>query len=85
MLKIRAATIEDTAAICKLAEAIWWPTYTPILTPEQITYMLEMMYTPSKIKGQIATGEQQYLVLGVDGILTGFAAFAPENRKPGSI
>ena len=58
MVSIRRAATDDARIIRTLAEAVWWPTYTPILKKEQIEYMLESMYDVDLIKQQIVTSEQ---------------------------
>lgn len=80
--RITAATTDDAQAIQQLAEAVWWPTYSPILSEEQITYMLGKMYDISTIKEQISTQDQYYFLLHVDDVLTGFAAYSPREETP---
>jgi len=80
--RITAATIDDAQAIQQLAEAVWWPTYSPILSEEQITYMLSKMYDIETIKEQISTQSQLYLLLYTDNVLTGFAAYGARTENP---
>ncbi len=82
MTTVREAIIEDALSIQQLAEAVWWPTYGPILAEEQIKYMLSKMYDLQTISQQIASGTQSYLLLYVDGIPTGFAAYSPRMENP---
>jgi GNAT superfamily N-acetyltransferase len=82
MISIRRAVTEDATTIRTLAEAVWWPTYTPILKREQIEYMLESMYDVDLIEQQIDTGEQTYIILQLDDVPTGFAAFSPRKENP---
>ena len=82
MVSIRRAATDDARIIRTLAEAVWWPTYTPILKKEQIEYMLESMYDVDLIKQQIVTSEQTYLMLLLDDVPTGFAGFAPRKENP---
>ena len=81
MITIREAVIEDALCIQQLAEAVWWPTYSPILSEEQIKYMLAKMYNLHTISQQIASGTQSYLLLYADGIPTGFAAYSPREEN----
>jgi len=83
MLQIRHAIPEDAATIQQLAEAIWIPTYSPILSQAQLRYMLDHIYDLESITRQIKQGEQTYLLLLVDGEPTGFAAYSarPENAN----
>lgn len=79
--RITEATINDAYAIQQLAEAVWWPTYSPILSEDQIKYMLSKMYDIDTIKEQISTQSQYYLLLYADDILTGFAAYSPREEN----
>lgn len=82
MITIREAVIEDALCIQLLAEAVWWPTYSPILSEEQIKYMLAKMYDLQTISQQIAAGAQSYLLLYADDAPTGFAAYSPRIENP---
>lgn len=81
MITIREAITEDALCIQQLAEAVWWPTYGPILAEEQIKYMLAKMYDLQTISQQIASGTQSYLLLYADNIPTGFAAYSPREEN----
>lgn len=81
MTKITEATINDAAAIQQMAEAVWWPTYGPILSEEQIKYMLGKMYDITTIKQQISSNSQRYLLLYADEVLTGFAAYSAREEN----
>ncbi|MBS7564328.1 GNAT family N-acetyltransferase [Mucilaginibacter sp. Bleaf8] len=82
MVKIREAAPADATLIVDLAQQTWWPTYSEILSDEQITYMLQTIYNPAKIEQQIATGEQHYLILEEDSQPVGFAAYSPREENP---
>ena len=45
MFTIRKATTDDCALIRKLAWQVFPETYKDILTPDQIDYMMEWMYS----------------------------------------
>ncbi len=80
MYTIRQADVNDAPVICEMARQIWWPTYGPILSAEQITYMLGVLYSNEKISQQIETGEQTFLLLIEDGQPVAFAGFAPRDE-----
>jgi GNAT superfamily N-acetyltransferase len=82
MIEIRPATPKDASIIQQLAEAIWIPTYSPILSQEQIRYMLDHIYDLDSITTQIKDGNQTYLMLMVDGVTTGFAAYSVRAENP---
>lgn len=79
---IREANIEDATTIQKLAHEIWWPSYSEILSSEQLSYMLDEIYSEEKIISQINTGEQTYLLLIEDDEAVAFAAYSPRIENP---
>lgn len=82
MIHIRTATGDDSKLIRILAEDTWWPTYSAILSKEQIRFMLDEIYDEAKIQQQINTGEQTYILLMEDDREVGFAAFSPRTENP---
>lgn len=82
MIAIRHATPEDAVTIQQLAEKIWYPTYSPILSQEQIRYMLDNIYDLGSISRQIEEQQQTYFLLFVDNQATGFASFSPRPEDP---
>jgi GNAT superfamily N-acetyltransferase len=82
MYHIREATVNDAEIICEIAYQTWWPTYGPILSREQITYMLSVLYSIQKIQDQITTGEQTFLLLIEDDKAVAFAGYSPREEDP---
>lgn len=82
MVYIRQATIADAPTIQRLAQEIWYPTYSPILSQEQLRYMLDHIYDLDTITQQIKENLQTYLLLTVDEQPIGFAAFSPREENP---
>ena len=78
---IRVATVDDVETIRQLAEVIWWPSYSPILTAEQLTFMLAEIYSTEKITSQIINSEQTYLLLIEDSVPVAFAAYSPREEN----
>lgn len=66
-LDIRRATEADIPTLRRLAEATFVPTYRPILTPEQLDYMMEWMYSADSLHQQMASGHAFYLAEDEDG------------------
>ncbi len=50
---IRKATIEDIPAIMVMAEVVFRQTYATILSPEQMDYMMDMMYSETSLMKQM--------------------------------
>jgi GNAT superfamily N-acetyltransferase len=82
MLHIRQATTADVSVIQQIAEQTWWPAYSPILQPEQITYMLAQLYSVQTLTNQIAYNQQTFLLLLEDEQPVGFAAYSPRAEDP---
>ncbi len=81
MVEIRNATADDAPMLRLLAEKIWWPTYLDILGGEQIRFMLDLLYAEDKLRQQIETGEQTFLILSANNIPVGFTAFSVDQEN----
>lgn len=80
MYYVKAATTNDIPVIQELTEKIWKPTYESILTPEQIDYMIDMMYSTASLNKQITELKHQFLVLLDDNAPIGFAAYSTTDN-----
>jgi ribosomal protein S18 acetylase RimI-like enzyme len=60
--QIRQATVADIPLIRALAHEVWPPTFAEILSPDQIEYMLDMMYSETSIRRQLQDLGHQYLL-----------------------
>ena len=80
VITIRKGTREDIPIISDLAERIWWPTYSPILTKEQIRFMLDTIYSEETLKKVMENGEQHFLLLYENQSPHGFASFGLRNE-----
>jgi ribosomal protein S18 acetylase RimI-like enzyme len=67
MITITEATAGDIPVIQDLAERIWPEAFGEILSPGQITYMLDWMYSPESLSGQMADGHRFLLASDGDG------------------
>ena len=63
MLSFRNATIHDISLIRSLADGVWQRTYATILSPEQIDYMFDMMYSPSSIAMQMQEKHHHFIII----------------------
>ncbi len=82
MTEIRTATTDDIDIIRELAESIWWPTYSSILSEAQLQYMLDTIYSRDTILAQLKSGEQTYILLFDDNTPIGFASYGPRMNEP---
>lgn len=72
-MNIRKATLADVARIREIAELTWPATYSEIISAEQITYMLNWMYSEEKIAAAISDEKQDFLVLEMNNEIVGFS------------
>lgn len=82
MLEIVNATGEDIPTIKDLAERTWRVTYSELLSAEQLSYMLKMIYSEESLKTVMDNNSQQFILLREDGISLGFAAYGPRPEDP---
>ncbi len=64
---IRPATTEDIPLIRALAKTAFYATYRNLLSPEQVDYMFDWMYSADSLRRQMAEGHA-YFIGAVDGI-----------------
>lgn len=72
---IRTATINDVSAIRKMAEIVFPATYSPILTAQQVEFMMDWMYSPESLRRQMEEGHRFFIE---DGL--GYVSFRPDGR-----
>ena len=80
MFTIRKATTEDCALIRKLAQQVFPNTYRDILTPEQIDYMMEWMYSEKNIRKQMEEEGHVYLLAYEECEAAGYVSVRPEGK-----
>lgn len=68
---------EDIPVIQQIAEKTWWPTYSPILTPQQIRYMLDAIYGTKTLEEVMQNGSQKFILLRDEHGTQGFASYGP--------
>ena len=56
MIVLRRAKEDDLAIITDLAERIWPQTYSAYLSEEQLSYMLNLMYSRGELLSQLQKG-----------------------------
>jgi len=79
MYEIHNASQTDIPLIQRLAEASWWPTYSPILKDDQIRYMLDLIYAHDSLARVMNDGSQQFIILYNGNFAQGFAAYGPQS------
>lgn len=79
MIRIRQATAADIPAIRALAHAAWPVAYGAILSPEQLAYMLELMYNEAALLRQMDEGSV-FLLAELDGTIIGFSSHSVHHN-----
>ena len=80
MFTIRKATTDDCALIRKLAWQVFPETYKDILTPDQIDYMMEWMYSEENIRKQMEEEGHVYLLAYEECEAAGYVSVQPEGE-----
>ncbi len=80
-LVIRSADHDDIPIIGYLAHQIWPQTYSDILSPEQIEYMLQLNYSPEALEDQIVHKQHRFVIAEIDLEEVGFASFGPVTES----
>jgi ribosomal protein S18 acetylase RimI-like enzyme len=82
MATIITATPDHIPVIADLAEKIWWPTYSPLLENDQISNMLNAIYSTSALEKVMDNGSQTFIMLKDERGWQGFAAYGLRNEDP---
>jgi ribosomal protein S18 acetylase RimI-like enzyme len=80
MATIVNATPEHIPVIIDLAEKTWWPTYSPILEKEQLSFMLNLIYSREALENVMSNGTQTFILLKDENGWQGFASYGLRNE-----
>ena len=75
-------TPESLARVRAITNVIWPETFAEILSPEQIRYMMKMMYAPEVMERELASGHHFEIVLA-DGRDAGYLVYSAYT-EPGT-
>jgi len=75
-LSIRPGDLEDINSIGFLAQQIWPVTYGGIVPPEQLRYMLNLIYSPASLRRQMVEEHHRFLIVEQDEEAIGFASWS---------
>ena len=81
MFTIRKATTEDIPLIHKMAQEVFPATYADILSPDQLDYMMEWMYSPENIRQQMEKEGHVYLLAYEECEAAGYVSVQPEGEN----
>ncbi len=82
MFTIRTATPNDALIIQQVAKPVYWHTYLPLLTEDQVAYMFNDRYAVDEITAHIQNGSQSYLLLSDEQGVVAFASYGPREENP---
>ncbi len=77
--KLTFVELTDPASletVRRIADDVWPKTFREILSPEQIVYMMKMMYAPEVMEKELSSGVH-FRVAYVDGVPAGYTSWAP--------
>ena len=80
MFQIRKATLEDISLINELAWIVFPHTYQELLTPGQIEYMMDWMYSPANLQKQMTEDGHIYFIAYKDEEPAGYLSIQPEGE-----
>ena len=80
MFKIRKATLEDIEMINRLAWIVFPHTYKEILSPEQMEYMMDWMYSPENLYKQMTEDGHIYYLAFEGDEPAGYLSIQPEGE-----
>ncbi len=77
-IQISKASGEDIMCIHDMAQVVFRHTYREILSPEQMEYMMDWMYSPANLQKQLDEGHVYYIAYR-DGKACGYASVQAEG------
>ncbi len=82
MIEIADASEAHLGIIRQIAEKTWWPTYSTVLAPKQIRYMLDTIYDLESLKRVLQDGTQKFILLKDGAGYQAFAAYGVKKEEP---
>jgi diamine N-acetyltransferase len=83
MIRISKVTVADLKTITEIAHKTWPLTYGEILSPAQLTYMLDAFYSDAALRTNIENGHEFLLAEEADTAL-GFTSFEHQYQNTAS-
>ncbi|MEO8769141.1 MAG: GNAT family N-acetyltransferase [Ferruginibacter sp.] len=85
MLEIKKAGIKDIELIQQLAHAIWPDAYGKIISPGQLSYMLNLIYSKDALTNQVENLHHQFIIVRENDHAVGFASYSPKHSGDATI
>lgn len=78
MLTVNFVSVESIPQIQSLAKKTWAVAYSEIISPAQMTYMLDLFYSDASLQQQMKEGHQ-FIAAIENSIILGFASYAQKE------
>lgn len=78
-IAIRRASLADIPLIHSLADVAFRHTYRSILSPDQLDYMMDWMYSPTSLEQQMAVDGHVYFIASLAGDDVGYVSVQPQQ------
>lgn len=75
MIEIKEVNLEDIPEIQSISKIVWPVTFAEILSQEQISYMMDMMYSTESLTRQIQVENHHYILAQKDGEFLGYLSY----------
>jgi ribosomal protein S18 acetylase RimI-like enzyme len=82
MIDIVEANETHIPKIVEIAEKTWAATYTPILSPGQLRFMLDTLYSESALAKVMRENSQKFLLIYDENGFQGFASYGIQPEDP---
>lgn len=82
-MEVVEASIDDIFIIQTLADQIWPSTFSDILSEEQITYMINMMYSTASLNYQMAEAGHHFLLARDNDEYLGYVSYEFDYKEKG--
>jgi GNAT superfamily N-acetyltransferase len=79
LIRIKRAELSDIVDIQHIASVTWPVAYSDILSPRQMSYMLNAMYNQTKLAAQMQEEEHLFFIAKLNGAAVGFAGISSED------
>ena len=80
MIAVKKVGPENIPTIQELAQITWAVAYASIITPEQLSYMLDLFYSNNSLQEQMQKGHQ-FIIAWEEGTAVGFASYSPKSDE----
>lgn len=79
-LRLNKCSTSDLSRILALANAIWKPTFSAILTQERLNYLFELMYNRDKLQALLSNADNHFFILTENDEDKGYAQLVISSK-----